>query len=170
VLVIVQPALDVALISSILGMLKMNTLLRCLTVVAVLLLMPHPVSASQLNSAANAAECVNVPWHGYPIDGTRVHIRQCDPRPNQQWTLQHGHIVGVGGSCLDVQGGASADGTAVIVVTCNGRPGQTWGVTNGHIVGIDGKCLDITGGQAADRATLIIATCTGSPTQQWSVQ
>jgi Ricin-type beta-trefoil lectin domain len=142
---------------------------RYLSFLALLLLLPAQAPASQLNSV-NSSECVNVPWHGYPIDGTRVHVLQCNDRPNQQWVLQHGQIVGVGGSCLDVQGGLSADGTAVVFVTCNGRPGQTWGVADGHIVGVGGKCLDISGGQAADHATLVIATCSGAPTQQWTVQ
>ena len=148
----------------------MNALRAYLGFLALLVCLPGAAPASQLTSA-NTGECVNVPWHGYPIDGTRVHVLQCDSgRQNQQWVLQHGQIVGVGGSCLDVQDGASTDGTAVIFVACNGRPGQSWSVIDGKIVGIGGKCLDISGGHAADHATLIVATCAGTPSQQWTVQ
>ena len=119
--------------------------------------------------SGNTNECVNVPWHGYQIDGTQVRLLQCIGRPNQQWSINNGQIIGVGGACLDVQGGAATDGAGVIFVTCNGSPSQHWNTTNGHIVGIGGKCLDITDGNPSDRAPLIIAPCTGAPSQQWSV-
>jgi hypothetical protein len=115
-----------------------------------ILLLPGCANTNQLVSG-NTNECVNVPWHGSHIDGT------------------HGQVIGVGGACLDVQGGAATDGAGVIFVTCNGSPSQHWNVTNGQIVGIGGKCLDITDGNPSDRAPLIIAPCTGSPSQQWSV-
>ena len=142
---------------------------RCVCLVGLTVLGLHGCSSTNQLVSGNTNECVNVPWHGYQIDGTRVRLLQCIGRPNQQWSINNGQIIGVGGACLDVQGGAATDGAGVIFVTCNGSPSQNWSVSNGQIVGIGGKCLDITEGNASDRAPLIIAACSGSPSQHWSV-
>lgn len=55
-------------------------------------------------SSGNTNMCMNVVNHGYPVAGTPLRVRPCDPWQNQQWALSHGQITGVGGFCLDVQG------------------------------------------------------------------
>ena len=118
---------------------------------------------------ANTNECMLVPWHGYPIDGTQVRLRQCIGKQQQYWNIANGQITGIGGSCLDVMGGAPADGARVITVACNGSPSQQWTVANGQIVGVGGKCLDVAGGGERDFLPLIITSCSGAPSQQWSL-
>ncbi len=120
--------------------------------------------------AANTNECVLVPWHGYPIDGTQVRLRQCIGKQQQYWNIANGQITGIGGSCLDVNGAAAVDGARVIYVHCNGSPSQQWSYTNGQIVGIGGKCLESLGGTDAEGVPLVINACSGAPTQQWQVR
>ncbi len=126
-------------------------------------------ASGKLLVAANTNECVLVPWHGYPIDGTQVRLRQCVGKAQQYWTIANGQITGIGGSCLDVNGSAAVDGARVIYVHCNGSPGQQWSYSNGQIVGIGGKCLESLGGTDAEGVPLVINTCNGAPTQQWQV-
>jgi Ricin-type beta-trefoil lectin domain len=118
---------------------------------------------------ANTNECMLVPWHGYPVDGTQVRLRQCIGKQQQYWSLANGQITGIGGSCLDVQGSAPVDGARVITVGCNGSPSQHWTLANGQMVGIGGKCLDSLAGTEEDGVPLIITSCTSSPSQQWQV-
>jgi hypothetical protein len=120
-------------------------------------------------SSSNTNMCMNVEWHGYPVAGTPLRIKPCDPWRNQQWVLSNGQITGVGGYCVDVQGSVASDGAPVLYVPCNGGPSQHWTFANGTIAGIGGKCLDIGGAAPANLTPLVIATCTGSPSQQWLV-
>jgi hypothetical protein len=113
--------------------------------------------------------CMNVPYHGYPVAGTPIKVKACDPWQNQQWSLQNGQIVGAGGFCVDVAGGEAKDGAAVIYAPCSSAPSQHWTLSNGAIIGIGGKCLDIGGGAPAELATLIITPCTGAPSQSWQL-
>ena len=117
----------------------------------------------------NTNECINVPWHGYPINGTQVRLLQCYDNPQQQWYFQNGAITGIGGLCLDVLGGQPENGAHIIAVQCNGAPSQQWTYANGQIVGIGGKCIDVANGALFDRVPLIIAPCAPSPSQQWSM-
>jgi Ricin-type beta-trefoil lectin domain len=119
-------------------------------------------------TSGGSNQCINVVNHGYPVAGTPLRMRPCDPWQNQQWTVNNGQITGVAGFCVDVQGSAGADGAPVIYVPCNGSPSQTWTVANGTIAGIGGKCIDIGGGDGpVTGAPLILAACNGSATQQW---
>jgi hypothetical protein len=137
--------------------------------VVVLSLSSTSCAGGSLLVAANTNECVLVPWHGYQIDGTQVRLRQCVGKGQQYWNIANGQITGIGGSCLDVSGGAPVDGARVIYVTCNGSPSQHWIYANGQITGIGGKCLDSLGETDAEGVPLIITSCTGAPTQQWQV-
>ena len=123
---------------------------------------------SQIVNNANN-QCANLPWHGYPIDGTPLRLIPCVGRPGEAWNVKNGQITGVGGSCMDVQGSNALDGARVIGVTCNGSPSQNWTVANGQITGVGGKCLDVAGGGESDFVPLIITSCSGAPSQQWSV-
>ena len=124
--------------------------------------------ASQIVNNSNG-QCANLPWHGYPIDGTPVRIAPCVGRAGEQWNVKNGQIVGVGGSCMDVEGSSPRDGAQVIGVVCNGSPSQSWTATNGRVAGIGGKCLDIAGDGMNNNAPLVIASCSGAPSQQWSL-
>lgn len=124
--------------------------------------------ASQIVNSSNN-QCANLPWHGYPVDGTAVRMIPCVGRPGEQWNLKNGQIVGVGGSCLDVEGSSPLDGARVIGVSCNGSPSQQWSAANGRIVGIGGKCLDVADGGTHDFVPLIISACRDAPSQQWSL-
>jgi len=126
-------------------------------------------ATSRQISSGNTNMCMNVENHGYPVAGTPLRVKPCDPWQNQQWSLDNGQITGVGGFCVDVQGSAASEGAPVIFVPCNGGPSQHWTIVNGAIVGIGGKCIDIGGAVLANLSPLIIATCTGSPSQQWAV-
>jgi hypothetical protein len=118
-------------------------------------------------SSGNTNMCMNVEWHGYPVAGTPLRVKSCDPWRNQQWILDKGQITGVGGFCVDVQGSVASDGAQVIYVPCNGGPSQQWTAANATIIGIGGKCLDIGGAAPANWTPLVIATCTGSTSQHW---
>jgi hypothetical protein len=126
------------------------------------------VTSRQISSG-NTNMCMNVENHGYPVAGTPLRVKPCDPWKNQQWNLNNGQITGVGGFCVDVQGSAANDGAQVIYVPCNGGPSQHWTVANGAIVGIGGKCIDIGAAAPANWTPLVIATCTGSPGQFWEL-
>jgi hypothetical protein len=148
---------------------------RAMVAKSICLLVGILLVASQLSSCATPRQitsgetnqCINVVNHGYPVPGTPLAMKPCDPWRNQQWMVDKGQITGVGGFCVDVQGGAAAEGTPVIYVPCNGSPSQNWTVANGTIVGIGGKCVDITGGGPVTGAPLILASCNGGPSQRW---
>jgi hypothetical protein len=137
-------------------------------VLAVNALMISCTTSRQISSGSTNM-CMNVEWHGYPVAGTPLRVKPCDPRRNQQWVLNNGQITGVGGFCLDVQGSVASDGAPVLYVPCTGSPSQNWTASNGTITGISGKCLDLGGPAPANWTPLVIATCTGSPSQQWAL-
>jgi hypothetical protein len=116
-----------------------------------------------------AGQCANLPWHGYPIDGTPVRLIPCVGRPGENWNLKNGEIIGVGGSCMDVEGSNAVDGARVISVGCNGSPSQQWSLRGSEIVGVGGKCLDVAGGGESDFVPLVIDSCRGAPSQSWSI-
>jgi Ricin-type beta-trefoil lectin domain len=121
---------------------------------------PRQISSGDTNT------CMNVISHGYPVAGTQLNVKPCDPWRNQQWTLNKGQITGLGGFCVDVQGSQPAEGAPVVYVPCTGGPSQNWTVANNQIVGIGGKCMD-TVNSTDNPPQVIIATCSGSPSQVW---
>lgn len=77
-----------------------------------------------------------------------------------------GPIVGLGGTCVDVEGGGTADGTKVQLWECQDGAGQTWtrsGVTWRSL----GKCLDVAGAGTADGTTVRLWSCNGTAAQEW---
>jgi hypothetical protein len=119
-------------------------------------------------SNGNTDQCLNVEWHGYPVAGTPLRVKPCDPWRNQQWYFnKDGSITGVGDFCVDVQGSQIAEGTAVIYVPCSGSPSQKWTVSATQLIGVGGKCVDVSGDEPRPGAPLVMAACSGSPTQQW---
>ena len=124
-------------------------------------------TARQVTSG-NTNQCLNVENHGYPVAGTPLKVKPCDPWRNQQWQFNgDGSITGVGGFCVDVQGSVATVRAAVIYVPCVGSPSQKWTVNGTQLVAIGGLCVDISGGEPATLAPLVLAACNGSPTQQW---
>ncbi|MFJ5780376.1 ricin-type beta-trefoil lectin domain protein [Streptomyces sp. NPDC093094] len=72
-----------------------------------------------------------------------------------------GPITGLGGKCLDVQGGQTADGTPIQLYTCNNSAGQQWERT-GDVLKSLGKCATVNGSQVQ------LNTCSnGSETQKF---
>jgi hypothetical protein len=119
-------------------------------------------------SNGNTNQCMNVENHGYPVAGTPLRVKPCDPWKNQQWFFnKDGSVTGVGGYCLDTQDSKDVEGTAVIYVPCSGSPSQRWTVSNTQLIGVGGKCVDVAGGEPNPLAPLVLVTCNGSPTQQW---
>lgn len=139
-----------------------------MTLLPIVLSLSSCATSRQITSG-NTNMCMNVEWHGYPVAGTPLRVKPCDPWRNQQWVLSNGVISGVGGYCVDVQGSVAKDGAAVVYVPCNGGPSQQWTAVNGTLVGIGGKCIDLGGDAPANWTPLVIASCTGSPSQQWLV-
>ncbi len=84
--------------------------------------------------------------------------------------IANNQVVGIGGSCLDVQGGSAVDGSPNILFHCTGSPSQRWSLSNGEIVGVGGKCLDLLDEGSADRTPAILTPCRGASGQQWSIQ
>jgi len=146
----------------------MTKRLCALTLLSLMAISTGGCATTQQITNSNSNMCMNVVNHGSPQPGAPVIVKVCDPWQNQQWSFSgSGQITGVGGFCLDVQGGAPTDGAAVIYTPCSGAPSQNWTASNGAIVGIGGKCLDISGGYPEQRAPLVINTCNASPGQQW---
>jgi ricin-type beta-trefoil lectin protein len=121
-------------------------------------------------SNGNTNMCMNVEWHGYPVAGTPLKVKPCDPWRNQQWFFnKDASVTGVGGYCVDTQDGSQADGAQVLYVPCSGSPSQKWTVSGTQLVANGGKCVDVSGGEPNPLAPLVLATCNGSPTQQWQL-
>jgi hypothetical protein len=121
-------------------------------------------------SSGNTDQCMNVVSHGYPVAGTPLRVKPCDPWRNQQWYFNRdGSITGVGDYCIDVEGTEAAEGSQVIYVPCTGSPSQHWTVSGTQLIGAGGKCMDVSGGPQDTFAPLVMATCNGSPSQQWQL-
>ena len=142
--------------------------MACMTLLCMAMACTGCVTSRQVASGTTGM-CMNVENHGYPVPGTPLKVKVCDPWRNQQWTFNKNQITGIGGFCIDVDGSLAKDGAAVLYVPCNGRMSQNWSLVNGAIVGIGGLCIDIAGGAPEDASPLIVAQCNGSLSQQWSL-
>ena len=77
-----------------------------------------------------------------------------------------GQIVGIGGLCLDIKGGAGK-GNPVIVYSCrSGALNQTWYRHANEIRSADGYCLDQKGGEGQGNK-VIAWPCHNKANQQW---
>ncbi len=123
---------------------------------------------STTTQIASGNLCMTAINQGIPAPGEPVLARACAPGQNQQWAFGGtGRITGVGGLCLDVQGGVGRDGAAVIYMPCSGAPSQFWTARSNSIVGVGNRCLD-HGGDAVRGGPLVINNCNGSPGQSWA--
>ena len=79
-----------------------------------------------------------------------------------------GEVIGVGGLCLDVQGGQSADGTAVQIYGCNHTASQQVTHQSDGTVRLLGKCLTVSNGATDNHSPVSISTCAGLGSQTWT--
>ncbi|MEV6960275.1 lectin [Streptomyces sp. NPDC051207] len=112
---------------------------------------------------------IGIQNHG---DGDEVSFRDIRIKQagGQEPGPRSGAVKGVGGRCLDVDGGLSADGTKVQIWTCNGTAAQRWSVPGDGTLRALGKCLDVSGGGSADGTKVQLWTCNGSGAQKWAAQ
>jgi hypothetical protein len=79
-----------------------------------------------------------------------------------------GEVIGVGGLCLDVRGGATADGTPIQLAACDHGPAQQVGHQADGTLRVLGGCLTASG--TGNDATVALASCSGGPAQIWAHQ
>ncbi|CCK26910.1 ricin B lectin [Streptomyces davaonensis JCM 4913] len=77
-----------------------------------------------------------------------------------------GPVVGLGGKCLDVEGGKSEDGTEVQIYDCNNTGAQTW-QREGQTLRALGKCLDVSGASKDNGAKVQLYQCNDTVAQKW---
>ncbi len=104
--------------------------------------------------------------HDQDRDGNQVFIHKCHGVENERWTVtaspdnKHA-IVGIGGYCLDVRGGATATGmaSAAQLWQCDFQENQRFSLTPQGQIKEErtGKCLIATAPQ--DAAPLVLDTC-----------
>ncbi len=79
-----------------------------------------------------------------------------------------GPLVGGGGKCLDVNGGATDNGTKVQLWDCNGSRAQAWTAVGGQLIGPGGKCLDVSANNQSPGTIVQLWDCNGTGAQTWS--
>jgi len=79
-----------------------------------------------------------------------------------------GEVLGAGGLCLDVRGGASSDGTALQITTCNHTAAQLVSYRADRSVQVLGKCLQVAGNAIGNGAVVVLSTCNGATGQIWT--
>jgi hypothetical protein len=74
---------------------------------------------------------------------------------------------GIGGKCLNVEGGKVANGTRIIGYPCSGGGNeQLWFNADGS-VNHSGKCLVVQGGQGRDGDQIVLWDCNGGANEKW---
>ncbi|MFB6836242.1 ricin-type beta-trefoil lectin domain protein [Streptomyces sp. NPDC056361] len=76
-------------------------------------------------------------------------------------------VKGIGGKCLDIQGGGTTDGTPAQIYTCNSGAAQNFATAGNRLSNAD-KCLQAMG--AAAGSPVQLRTCDGSPAQTWTAR
>lgn len=115
-------------------------------------------------------ECTNGDWIPCPDETTPAIVRaQLDGvKIYQRSGSGSGAITGIGGKCVDVDGGDSADGTAVQLWTCNGTGAQQWTLPGDGTIRALGKCLDVQYAGTSDGTPTWLWACNGTGAQQWT--
>jgi len=80
-----------------------------------------------------------------------------------------GHLVGLGGNCLDVPFGDPSNGNQLVMWECNGYPWQQWTIEPDHTIRSLGKCLDVQWSGTGDGTNVQLWDCNGTAAQQWTV-
>jgi hypothetical protein len=91
---------------------------------------------------------------GYSDDGSRWGGRNSSP------------IRGIGGYCLDIEGGARA-GSKAIIFGCTGGSNQRFNWGRGGELRVGGLCLDVEEANRNDGARAIAWPCNGQRNQRW---
>jgi hypothetical protein len=78
-----------------------------------------------------------------------------------------GEVLGDGGTCLDVRGGASAAGTPLQLFGCNHGAGQQFALQADNTLRTLGSCVAASGG-TGNGAPVALAACTGAAGQTWT--
>ncbi|MGW8362914.1 ricin-type beta-trefoil lectin domain protein [Streptomyces wedmorensis] len=76
-------------------------------------------------------------------------------------------IKGIGGKCLDMQGGGTGNGTPAQIHTCNTGAAQKFATAGDRLSNAD-KCLQAMGTAAG--STVQLQTCDGTAAQTWTAQ
>ncbi len=90
------------------------------------------------------------------------------PAPTPGTRGFQGLLHGLGGKCLDVNGGATHDGAKVQLWDCNGSDAQVWTYVDGEIRGPGGRCLDVTWANDASGTPVQLWGCNGGVAQRWT--
>jgi hypothetical protein len=85
---------------------------------------------------------------------------------HQQFPYFKGSLVGFGGKCLAIRGGAAA-GTPVELETCSAADSQSWTFANAQLQAL-GLCLEAAGGGSASGTPLQVNTCQNTQQQRWT--
>jgi hypothetical protein len=95
------------------------------------------------------------------------HNRHDPVQPNPPPNADGGMIRGLGGLCLDSDGGEVRPGARLQIYGCHGRSNQrfSWG-RSGELM-VDNLCLDIEGANRNDGARVIAWSCSGAANQLW---
>ncbi len=80
-----------------------------------------------------------------------------------------GRITGIGGKCVDVNGGNSANGTAIQLWGCNSSAAQQWSSQSGTLRAL-GKCMDVASSGTANGTLVQLWDCNGTGAQTWQRQ
>ncbi len=84
---------------------------------------------------------------------------------------QSGQLQGLGGHCLEVQGGRADAYAPVGIGICNGAPNQQWQLQpDGTVRGLGGMCLDVKHVNDNDGTALVMYPCHAGANQRWSLQ
>jgi hypothetical protein len=78
-------------------------------------------------------------------------------------------LTGLGGKCLDVQGGVAAAENKVQLYTCNSTVAQQWEQPGDGTIRNQGKCLDVQHANKAEKTLVWLFDCNGTGAQQWKL-
>jgi beta-glucosidase-like glycosyl hydrolase len=116
-------------------------------------------TASVLNNRTGHAHVFAI-----AVGGTAPHTV---PQP----TGVTGRVVGLGGQCLDLAGGAAVAGGRVVLNHCDAsRPSQTWTLGVNKTLWNNGWCTIPSSGATAVGTKIVLDTCDGSSSRQWTAQ
>ncbi len=77
-------------------------------------------------------------------------------------------IVGVGGRCIDIRGGAAVNRADLLMNTCDGRPSENWLYSTGDksLRSLD-KCMEVAGNARKAGSRVQLNSCSGTSAQAW---
>lgn len=79
-----------------------------------------------------------------------------------------GQITGIGGKCLDNNGGRLTNNNAVTLWSCNNTSAQKWTIPGDGTIREGDYCLDIPSASTKAKTRVQLYKCNGTKAQQWS--